>query len=408
MRLCNNLEISLKRRLSIFTHLFLMMKKHLSILSILLTSTMIGQVGINTTNPSPASVLDVASSSDGVNFGGWMAPRVSLTERNSIPVNSTDDGLMIFLSDGNTRCIQIWDGVALTWEDVYCMPINQSPVANSVQFSGNLVETEVLTASFIYSDAEGDPEGVHIYTWYRADDASGTNQIQIQSGTTNTYTLTNAEVGFYIALEVTPVATTGTSPGIPVLSTYSGPVNSPSAGGVFISEIGDPDNNANARFIEVTNGSSNPIDISNWNLILYSNTNTSATTTYTFPTSTLLAGGASYVVAQNGGTFSSVYGFAADGLDALMNSNGDDNFELRDDSGILIDIYGEIGVDQTGNCAEFEDGRALRASTVSEGNPTFDESEWIIWADSTIGGCTDHTNSPRSAPIDYTPGSHPN
>ncbi len=377
-------------------------------LCLVVTFSLASQVGINTITPSPASVLEIASSSDGTHFGGWMAPKVSTTQRNSIPVTALDDGLMIFLSEGNIRCIQIWDGINLQWENVYCIPVNQAPIASNVQVSGSLVEGEPLMGSFVYSDAEGDPEGAHIYTWYRADDAAGTNQTQIQTGTSNTYTLTSLEVGSFIAVEVTPEATTGTSPGAAVLSAYSGPVNAPSAGGIFISEIADPDNNANARFIEVTNGSSNPIDISNWSVILYSNANTSPTTTYVFPTSTLLTGGASYVIAQNGGVFTSVYGFAADGLDALMNANGDDNFELRDASNNLIDAYGVVGIDQTGTCAEFEDGRALRIASISEGNPTFDEAEWTIWADSNIGGCTDHTNSPRIAPTDFSPGLHPN
>lgn len=80
------------------------------------------QVGINTTNPSPASVLDVNSSSDGVNFGGFMPPVVtSLSERNSINPSLSDIGLIIFLRDAlnSNYCLQMWNGS--TWEDVYCI-----------------------------------------------------------------------------------------------------------------------------------------------------------------------------------------------------------------------------------------------------------------------------------------------
>jgi len=371
-------------------------------------SILVAQVGINTTTPSSATVLDVNSSSDGINFGGFMPPRVSLAERNSINPSASDDGLMVFLIEGTTRCIQLWNGIDSTWDNVYCMPINQAPVANNVTFSGLLEENQIVTAGFTYSDAEGDLSGTHTYTWYRADDASGTNQTQIQTGVSNILTLTNSEVGFYIAVEITPVALSGTSPGVPVLSVYQGPVFVPSTGDVFISEIADPNNNINARFVELYNGSSNPIDISGWQILIYFNTNNSSTGGYTIPNSTILAGNTTYIIAKNGTTFQTVYGFAPNGVGFSFNSNGDDNFELRDNTNTLKDIYGIVGVDGTGTCSEFLDGRALRNATIIEGNTTWDESEWQVWADSIVIGCTNHTNSPRNAPADFSPGSHPN
>jgi len=80
------------------------------------------QVGINTTNPSSASVLDVNSSNDGINFGGLKPPIIaSLADRNSIQPGISDIGLLIFLSDAvnSNFCFQIWNGS--TWEDVYCI-----------------------------------------------------------------------------------------------------------------------------------------------------------------------------------------------------------------------------------------------------------------------------------------------
>jgi hypothetical protein len=384
------------------------MKIKLFLFLILVPILAFAQVGINTTTPSSASVLDVSSSSDGMNFGGFMPPRVSLSERNSINTLASDDGLMVFLIEGTTRCVQLWNGIDSTWDNVYCMPVNQAPVANNVQFTGVLVENEILTASFNYSDAEGDLEGAHTYTWYRAEDALGTNQTQIQTGALNTYTLTSNEVGFYILVEITPVALTGTSPGISVLSVYQGPVNVPTVGNVFISEIGDPDINTDARFIELFNGSNNPIDISGWNVLVYFNGSNSSGTSYTVPGSTILSVGSTYIIASDGAIFQSVYGFAPDGVGFGFNSNGDDTFELTDENDIRIDIYGVVGIDGTGTCSEFEDGRALRTNTITEGNSTWDESEWIVWSVTTINGCTNHTNSAQNAPNDFTPGSHPN
>lgn len=80
------------------------------------------QVGINTVSPSDAAVLDVNSSSDGINFGGFLPPRVDSAGKMNIASKATasDEGLLIFFED--TRCLQIWNGTDLLFEDLYCMP----------------------------------------------------------------------------------------------------------------------------------------------------------------------------------------------------------------------------------------------------------------------------------------------
>jgi len=182
------------------------------------------------------------------------------------------------------------------------------------------------------------------------------------------------------------------------------------SGGLFISEIGDSDNfnnsgEMNSRFIEVTNGNTSDLDISGYQIQLFSNANTSAGSTFTFPANTLLTTGDSYVIASDEIEFNIIYApVVADIQFGSFNSNGDDTFVLLDDIGTTIDIYGTIGVDQTGTCAEFEDGRAVRIAGTTEGSLVFDESEWIVRADSTIMGCTDHVNMTQDAPADFNPG----
>ena len=130
-----------------------------------------------------------------------------------------------------------------------------------------------------------------------------------------------------------------------------------------------------------------------------------AGSTRTFPASTVLAPGQVFVIANNEEDFNMIYAPAvADDAFGSFNSNGDDTYVLLDNNGTLIDIYGDIGVDQTGTCAEFEDGRATRVPGTTQGSTTFDESEWIVRADSAIMGCTDHSNAPQQAPADFNPG----
>lgn len=115
---------------------------------------------------------------------------------------------------------------------------NDAPVASTPTISGTLEVDETLTGTFSYSDTENDPQGNHFFEWLRADDASGTNATVIQTTNLNalsdTYDLVAADETKFIALRVTPVATTGTSPGNSSISAYSGPINAAPSGPITI------------------------------------------------------------------------------------------------------------------------------------------------------------------------------
>lgn len=160
-----------------------------------------------------------------------------------------------------------------------------------------------------------------------------------------------------------------------------------------------------------------PVDFSEgngWQIDKYLNGNTGVNATLDL-TGTIPAGGF-YIIAYDvtPGTFQSVYGFAPDQLDAVSNgvagSNGDDDLALVDGTDTIVDFFGvydfgtPTNTDNSGTCAEYEDGRAERLTTVTGPNPSFNESEWNVWADSTVSGCTSHLNAPRTAPGDFDPG----
>ncbi len=190
-----------------------------------------------------------------------------------------------------------------------------------------------------------------------------------------------------------------------------------SFGQVFITEIADPNNNADARYIELYNAGGSPVDFTEgngWQIDKYLNGNTGVNASIDL-TGTIPAGGF-YIIAYDNtaGTFASVYGFAPEQLDAVSNgvagSNGDDDLALVDGTDAIVDFFGvydfgtPTNTDNTGTCAEYEDGRAERLTSVTTGSATFNEAEWNVWADSTVGGCTSHVNSPRTAPGDFDPG----
>lgn len=183
-----------------------------------------------------------------------------------------------------------------------------------------------------------------------------------------------------------------------------------SYGQVIITEIADPNDDASARFIELYNVSNAGVDLTGWSVKRWSNANTSPTESSAVDLTSIgtLAPGAFVVIANNGTNFQSVYGFAADivaGTGGPADSNGDDQMAIFDNSDMIIDIFGVPGEDGTGTCHEFEDGRAERKASVTASNDTWAESEWNVWADSTVNGCTSHTNSPLSAGnTNYDPG----
>lgn len=171
-----------------------------------------------------------------------------------------------------------------------------------------------------------------------------------------------------------------------------------SIGQVIITELADPNDNALARYVEIYNVSNASVDLTNWELRRWTNGAAAPQATGIDLTSIgTLAPGAFAIIAANSAEFQTVYGLVADidaGTAGAADSNGDDQIAIFDAADNTIDIFGVPGEDGTGTCHEFEDGRAERIATVSASNPVWDESEWNVWADSQVTGCTSHTQLP--------------
>ncbi len=172
---------------------------------------------------------------------------------------------------------------------------------------------------------------------------------------------------------------------------------------IFISELADPDNNIAARFVELYNSAKEPLDLKGWTLRRYTNANTEISSTTDLSDFTIGAE-STLVISPNATDFESVYGFAPDlaiGKNSPADSNGDDNLELVDPFGTLVDVFGVIGEDGTGTNHEFEDGKAVRNADITDGNPNYTFSEWTIYNDSGDSGTI---KEPQMAPQNFTPG----
>ncbi|GAB5565631.1 MAG: hypothetical protein Wins2KO_26940 [Winogradskyella sp.] len=161
----------------------------------------------------------------------------------------------------------------------------------------------------------------------------------------------------------------------------SDPIPAPS---LIITEIIDPNDNANARFIEIYNNGLTEIDFSTTPIYISRFVNGALTATSGNTeelNSGTLAAGEYLVIAASGVNFTSAYGFSPDEINGGFAVNGDDPFGMYAGTypnGTLFDVYGEIGVDGTGEDWEYENSRAIRNSITDSPSTTWQSSKWTI------------------------------
>jgi len=174
---------------------------------------------------------------------------------------------------------------------------------------------------------------------------------------------------------------------------------------IFISELADPENNTGARFVELYNGGPETLSLNGWKLLRFTNANTEVSSEIDLSGSTVI-GESTFVIASNSVEFENTYELIPDlatGVNTAADSNGDDNLQLVDPFGEIIDVFGIVGEDGSGTNHEFEDGRALRKLEIRNGNPVYMFSEWRVYNDT---GAEGTINEPQIAPNDFTPGIH--
>jgi len=184
-------------------------------------------------------------------------------------------------------------------------------------------------------------------------------------------------------------------------------ISSLSFGQIIITEVADPQNNANGRFVEIYNISNSSVNLESWELKRWTNQNEAVTASSAISLTSLdaLEPGEFAVIAKS--AFQGIYGFAPDIVSSAssVDSNGDDQLAIFDSSGNIIDIFGVPGEDGTNTCHEFEDGRAERKASVTSSQNTWDEAEWNVWGTTSAPTCTSHFNATKQAPDGFDPGS---
>jgi|GEM_PF-1673173 len=126
------------------------MKKHIMIFAVLLGSLAYGQVGINTEEPNPNSLLHVSESASGSTpslFKGVLIPRYTDSERdNDFPVlGNEDNGLLIYNTD--TDCYNYWSQQAVAWMQICGKSLIETAVfiCTDVKVNGSYIDNKPLT-----------------------------------------------------------------------------------------------------------------------------------------------------------------------------------------------------------------------------------------------------------------------
>jgi hypothetical protein len=149
---------------------------------------------------------------------------------------------------------------------------------------------------------------------------------------------------------------------------------------LIISEVADPVDSTDAKFVEIINIGTTSIDFSN--LPVYLCLQADGNTWSSVQLTGTMSPGEAYVVSYQTTRFLSAYGFPAEQNSMAISGNGDDGYYLYyggdQNSGYLMDAFGVINEDGTGKTWEYLDKKAVRKRNIASPNATWTASEWVI------------------------------
>ena len=154
----------------------------------------------------------------------------------------------------------------------------------------------------------------------------------------------------------------------------------PSIPSLIISEITDPGDVYQGRYVEIYNNGKSAVDLSSQQVYIVFQANGGNLFSRAL-SGTLNAN--EVMVIGNSSNISKHYGFSAEEDFGSINGNGNDGFFLYfggdESSGTLFDSYGVLNIDGTGESWEYENSRAIRNNPISTSpNTTWTASEWTI------------------------------
>ncbi len=169
---------------------------------------------------------------------------------------------------------------------------------------------------------------------------------------------------------------------------------------IIITEVADPAEHSPARFVELYNAGDFEIDLTGWKLNKYINDATTVSGTAVNLSGIIIPVGGFVIIANT--RYATIFSDTPTIETSYISGNGDDVYELVDNTGTTQDIYGVIGEDGSGTNWEYVDGKAIRNITITEPNATFTVSEWVVYSAASNSAIT-NPNTPQNAPDDFNP-----
>jgi hypothetical protein len=118
---------------------------------------------------------------------------------------------------------------------------------------------------------------------------------------------------------------------------------------------------------------------------------------FTFPSVSATAGDYIYVCADSA-SFATWFGFAPDYVSSALNVNGDDAIELFKNTSV-IDVFGDINTDGTGQPWEYMDGWASRNINATLNFGVFNISDWTFSGPNALDGESDNATAATPIPV---------
>jgi len=182
---------------------------------------------------------DLDSDAEGTSTFRWLRGAVAVATTQNYTLVAADSGQNMTFEVTPVAATGVGSGTAVSSSAVAV--VNSAPTATTVAITdangGSAVVGDVLNATYTFNDLDGDLEGASTVRWLRNGALIAGTAATTNATTGSSYTLVAADSGQDISFEVTPVATTGTSPGALSLSNVIATNNSaPTATGVSITD----------------------------------------------------------------------------------------------------------------------------------------------------------------------------
>ncbi|MCK0107943.1 T9SS type A sorting domain-containing protein [Flavobacteriaceae bacterium S0825] len=171
-------------------------------------------------------------------------------------------------------------------------------------------------------------------------------------------------------------------------SVYATLTNSLVIAGVFDSDLSHAPRGIEIYVLE------DVADLSVFGLGSANNGNGGGDQEFTFPASAASIGDRIFIASEST-HFTSFFGFAPDHTSGVAQINGDDAIELFE-NGQIIDTFGDVDTDGSGQAWEYTDGWAYRNSTTGPDGTTFTIGNWTFSGPDALDGET--TNAGATTP----------